>query len=331
MDKALSREKGVKIKRRKILQRFDDYKRRTSSNVWRINEELGRNDLYIKPSLQAGTMDGFVRILQTEKARISEDHVSNYGNKEFAPIKRLSELNACDTAPVSVRPDDELSKATYLMWQNDFSQLPVMLNHKKIIGVIDWESIAKTLISDSKAETVEDVMSTEFVLLDLDMPLFQAIREIISSGVVFVQESDRTVKGPITAHDINLEYLDQIAPFIHLEEIENMLRMLLDGKFEMRFLAQCANYEKDDRMPRSLSDLNFSDYTYILGNDEVWEKLNVPFHQSTFINDLNIVRQIRNNVVHFRPGSLDKKDLELLEQMSECLQEVCAIQSSCQS
>ncbi len=332
MEKALSKEKGVKIKRRKLLQRYDDYKRRTSSNVWRINEELGRHDLFLKPSLQAGTMDGYVRIVQTEKARISEDHAANYGNQEFDPIKRLSELHACDTVPVSVRPDDDLEKATYLMWQHDFSQLPVMLNHKKITGIINWESIAKAMISNTTTTKVEDVMSSEFVLLDLDMPLFQAIRDIISSGVVFVQDGDRTVKGPITAHDINLEYLDQIAPFIHLEEIENMLRMLLDGKFTMEFLAECANYDKkEDRMPRSLSDLNFSDYMFILGNEEVWEKVRIPFHKATFITDLNRVREIRNNVVHFRPGSLDQADLTLLEKTSECLQEVCAFKAGCES
>ncbi len=325
IEKAHKKEKGVKIKRRTILKRFADYKRRTSSNVWRINEELGRHNLCIQPSLQNGEMDAYVRILPAKMARISEDHVENYGNIEFDPIKRLSELNASKTVPVSVNPDDELSKATYLMWHHNFSQLPVMLNHKKIMGIVNWEGIAKALINGGAAATVKDVMEEEFTLLDRDMPLFQAIREIISNEVVFVQEKDRTIKGPITAHDINLEYLDQIAPFIHLEEIENMLRMLLDGKFEMQFLAECANYTEEDRMPHSLSDLNFSDYTFILGNERVWETIELPFHKTTFINDLHKVREIRNNVVHFRPGSLDAEDLSLLEKTSSCLQEICAI------
>ncbi|MGB3590083.1 MAG: CBS domain-containing protein [Nonlabens sp.] len=330
IDKALKKERGVKVKRRSILERYGDMKRRTSSNVWRINEELGRHGLHVKPSLQVGKMDGYVRILATEKARITNDPAANAGNFEFDPITRLAELNASETAPVSVHPDDELSKATYLMWHHNYSQLPVMLNHKKITGIIDWECIAKALLINHKAAKVSDVMNPEFTLLELDMPLFQAIREIITHRVVFVQEKDRTIKGPVTAHDINLEYLDQIAPFIHLEEIENMLRMLLDGKFEMKFLATCANYQEHDRQPTSLSDLNFSDYTFILGDETVWERLSLPFHKKTFVADLDRIRQIRNNVVHFRPGSLAGVDLELLENTSQCLQEICLMQKNCE-
>ncbi|MGB5980896.1 MAG: CBS domain-containing protein [Nonlabens sp.] len=325
IDKALDNKDGVKVKRRKLLKDYDDYERRSSKIVWRINEEVGRHGLQIKPSLQAGEMDDEVFLKPTKKARIHVDQVTNYGNEEFDPITRLSELKASKTEPVSVHPNDELSKATYLMWHHNFSQLPVMLNHKNISGIIDWESIAKALMTNPEAQKVGEVMRSEYTLLDLDMPLFSAIREIITNEVVFVKTEDRQIKGPITAHDINLEYLDQIAPFIHLEEIENMLRMLLDGKFEMKFLARCANYTKDDHMPSSLSDLNFSDYGFILGNEEVWEKLKLPFHQTTFIADLHKVREIRNSVVHFRSIEIDPEDLELLERTSKCLQEICAL------
>ena len=322
IEKAAESEEGITLTRRDVLHKYDGYKRRSSKVVWRINEELGRHGLKVKPSLQAGEMDDEVKVMPTKKARIDEQQISNLGNEEFDPITRLSELNAAKTDPVCVHPNDELTKATYLMWHHGFSQLPVMLNHKNISGIINWESIAKAKITNPEADKVEDVMSTDFTLLDLDMPLFQAIREIIKKDVVFVKTADREIKGPITAHDINLEYLDQIAPFIHLEEIENMLRMLLDGKFEMKFLAKCANYEGKEMQPTSLSDLNFSDYGFILGNEKVWETLKLPFHQTSFIADLHKVREIRNNVVHFRSGKLDEEQLELLEKTSRCLQEV---------
>ena len=106
IDTALEKKDGVKLKRRDVLKKYDNFKRRSSSVVWRINEELGRHGLKFKPSLQSGEMDDEISVIQTKKARISDDQVSNFGNEEFDPITRLSELKASKTEPVSVNPDN---------------------------------------------------------------------------------------------------------------------------------------------------------------------------------------------------------------------------------
>ncbi|MGN7061934.1 hypothetical protein ACTHRZ_11565, partial [Neisseria sp. P0001.S006] len=66
-------------------------------------------------------------------------------------------------------------------------------------------------------------------------------------------------------------------------------------------------------------DLNFGGYQTILGNSEIWKRLNLNLDRQEFIKTLDKIREIRNDVMHFDPDGLDKNSIELLEEFSHFL------------
>ena len=73
----------------------------------------------------------------------------------------------------------------------------------------------------------------------------------------------------------------------------------------------------------SLSDKNTSmvigDYVKVFGNERQWGELNIAADRKTFINQLEDIRNLRNNVMHFRPTGLEEGDMDHLRKFVEYL------------
>ncbi|MBE5320943.1 CBS domain-containing protein [Pedobacter sp. MR2016-19] len=312
--------KGIKMSKRDLIWCFDSYEKRTSGNVWRINEYLKSEKMIIVPSFQGGWIDEEIELKEKDKAKIKnaksdcEEHTT-----EFDPISRLSILEAASKIPVSISRDADLEKAYHLLWTNDFSQIPVMNNDRDILGVIGWKSIAKGLIAKKKSNCVKDFMNDDFKILSSETPLFDAIREVIKSGVIFVQDKERKIRGPITPFDLNEEFIEQIEPYILLEQIENFLRLILHNKIVLEDIIKLLFKDDTERKIESISDMNFGEYLVVIRNVEMWEALALPFVRADFINELDIIRKIRNGVMHFHPDKISNYELITLRKMSNFL------------
>lgn len=307
-----------KMSKRKFIWLFGSYEKRTSGNVWRINEYLQNEKMIVIPNYQGGWIDEQIELKEKDKAKITKGN----GEEEidiFDPISRLSLLEAASKTPVSVKRDAKLEKAYHLMWQNDYSQLPIMNNEREIIGIITWQSIAKGLIANKESNTVKDFISKCYKVLDENTPLFEAIKEVINFGVIFVKDKSNLIKGPVTPFDLNEEFIEQVEPFILLEQIENFIRLILNNKIILEDLLKLICLDNNDRDILSLSDLNFGDYLSIIENPEMWTLLKLPFDKSDFTNNLHCIREIRNGVMHFHPDKISKDELDLLRKTSTFL------------
>jgi predicted transcriptional regulator len=158
-----------KMSKRDFIWLFGWYEKRTSGNVWRINEYLQKEKMIVIPNYQSGWIDEKIEFKEKDKAKISKGNGEEEIDK-FDPISRLSLLEAASKIPVSVKRDAKLEKAYHLMWQNDYSQLPIMNNERDIIGIITWQSIAKGLIANKESNTVKDFVSKSFKVLDENTP-----------------------------------------------------------------------------------------------------------------------------------------------------------------
>lgn len=309
---------GVKMSKRSLISKFDWYEKRTSGNVWRINEYLKKEKMIVVPNYQNGWIDEIIELKGKDKAKIKKGNGEEH-NDDFDPINRLSVLEAASKTPISISRDTTLEKASHIMWKNEFSQLPIMNGDREVLGIISWQTIAKGLIAKKASNTVKDFMTNDFIVLDENTPLFEAIKQVIKKGIVFVSNQQNKIKGPVTTSDLNEQFIEQIEPYILLEQIENYIRLILHDKIILEDIVKLITIEDEERKLLSISDMTFGEYLRVIENPEMWKLLEIPFDRADFVNDLDEVRKIRNGVMHFHPDSISMKELTVLRKMSKFL------------
>jgi CBS domain-containing protein len=253
-----------------------------------------------------------VVVVMPEKPADTTSAIANtVGGAIEDPTYRIGRLPAANNPPISVKPNATLKEAVTLMLQHDFSQLPIMQSDREVKGVISWESIGVRLASGNGGEDVGSYMDPYYEL-SADVSLFAAIGVIVEHDYVLIRDSHKKIIGIVTTSDLSLQFHQLGEPFLLLGEIENHIRRLVDGKFTQEELT--ANRDPSDagREISTVSDLTFGEYVWLLQNPNNWERLDIFIDRKTFVEQLNKIRLIRNDVMHFDPDGLSPDDLEIL-------------------
>lgn len=246
----------------------------------------------------------------TETAFLPEDELISGAVSE--PAFRVSRLEASDVKLVTVKPDASLTEAITLMLRHDYSQLPVMTSEREVKGVISWESIAPILaLTKPESAVVRDYMKPHREINASDS-IFSALPRIIEYAYVLVRSSDQRISGIITTTDLSSQFRQLSEPFLLLSEIENHIRKLIDGKFTKDELISIVNPSDSERVIESVADLTFGEYIRLFENPELWKKTELQIDKKTFTKELDKVRIIRNDVMHFDPDGISEENHELL-------------------
>ena len=128
--------------------------------------------------------------------------------------------------------------------------------------------------------------------------------------------------GIITIADISSQFINVTEPFLLLEQIENHIRNILDGKFLLEEMKDFCNGDGDVKDIKYIDDLTFGNYIRIIENPENWERLKLSIDRSPFIKQLHKIREIRNDVMHFDPEGITSEQREDLLKMSKFLMEL---------
>jgi CBS domain-containing protein len=240
------------------------------------------------------------------------------------PTYRISKLAAANNTPISVRPTTTKREAVTLMMANDFSQLPVMTTEREVKGVISWASIGPRLALGKDGDLVQDLMDAHSEVR-ADLSIFQAIPSIVQQGYVLVRGPDNRITGIVTSSDLSLQFQQLAEPFLLLGEIENHIRLILVDKFSDEDLAAIQDPSDQQREVTSVADLTFGDYVRLLESDDRFDKINVPVDRKTFCKQLDEVRRIRNDVMHFDPDGILPSDLTRLREFANFLQRLKTI------
>ncbi len=200
----------------------------------------------------------------------------------------------------------------------DYSQLPVMPaeNSRSVNGMISWKSIGKASALGKKCTFVQDCMEPVDVLSN-ETPLFDAVKVILNKEVILVMANDKSITGVVTITDIGEQFIKMSEPFLILEQIENHIRNLLNGKFTFEQLKEYLDPGDGSRELKAISDLNFGEYVRILENPKNWSRLELTIDRSLFVKRLDEVRKIRNDVMHFDPDGISEKKLDMLRQTAQ--------------
>ena len=228
------------------------------------------------------------------------------------PTVRIGTLEAANSKPTSIKPDNPLEAATTLMQLNDFSQLPVMTSERDVKGIISWKSIGTRFSSGRECELVRHCMDPAFREIGIDAPLFDAVEDISQHGYVLVRGLDRKIAGIVTASDFAGQFSELAGPFLLIGEIEGYLRNIIHRKFTLDEMQEASHGLEGGRPIEGAADLTFGGYCQLLQNPNNWKKLRLTIDRVEFVKYMDEVREIRNDVMHFNPDGLDQEHKDKL-------------------
>lgn len=235
------------------------------------------------------------------------------------PTYRISKLGAANMAPVFVSPDRPVTDAVTLMLSHDFSQLPVMTSERVVKGMISWRAIGGRLALEREGGTIRDFMEEAFEI-GADRSVFAAIPTIVEQGYVLVRDSTGRISGIITTADLSMQFKQLAEPYLLLGEIENHVRRLMDGRFTKEELTQARDPTDATRQIENVSNLSFGELIRMLQQPTLWDRLGLAIDRVMFVKDLDDVRGIRNDVMHFDPDPLPEIHLMTLRRIVKFLQ-----------
>jgi len=260
-----------------------------------------------EPGVDEQPVESAAETLASEEIVATESPPS----KPAGPTHRLGKLKAANTPPERAAPDEPLERAITRMLTKDFSQLPVMTSDREIKGVVSWKTIGSRLVLGRKCRYVRDCMEPHQELR-VDASIFDAIRVIAEHDFVLVRGRDQKISGIVTATDINDQFRQLAEPFLLLADIETQLRNLIGPKFSAEELQRAKDPSDENRQVQEVADLTFGEYLRLLENGENWERLGLQLDRKTFIKDLERIRDVRNDVMHFDPDPMGSEDTRTL-------------------
>jgi hypothetical protein len=279
-----------------------------------IRRTLNKYNLATSPDFENVWIDRAITFVKAPGGG-SEDAVD--------PTVRLSQLDAANRKPLVVAPDAVLQQAVTQMLTKDYSQLPVMTGTRDVKGLVSWRSIGSRRALKRPCKTVKDCLD-DVTVLSSDEPLLSAIGVIAARDCALVQASDKTICGIVTAADLSVQFRLLAEPFLLVGEIERGVRHILHGKFSAQQLGQ-AKAPGDERQITSISDLNFGEYVRLVQNEDRWELLNLEVDRVEFCKNLERIRELRNDVMHFDPGGLEPTDIDFLNEFATFLRRLRSI------
>jgi hypothetical protein len=129
---------------------------------------------------------------------------------------------------------------------------------------------------------------------------------------VLVRAADNRIKGIVTSTDLNLQFQQLSEPFLLLGEIENFVRSLIDGKFTLAELRAIRDAADGGRPVESVADLTLGEIIRLVENPERWQRIGLQIDRVIFKNELERIRLIRNDVMHFDPDPISVEDHQSL-------------------
>lgn len=222
----------------------------------------------------------------------------------------------------AIARDKTVEEATTLMLMHQYSQLPVTQNMRDIDGMISWRSMGRARASGEPCEFVRDCRES-VQILDQDAPFFEAVDTITEREVVLVRGKDRTITGIVTTADLSREFHQKAEPFLLLEEVEDRIRILIESlNLSPEEIEKAKDPDDETREIEDVNDLTFGEYVRLLESRKNWDKLRLGIDRKLFGKLLNDVREVRNDVMHFRPDSSEPEDLDKVRMLRSLLEQL---------
>jgi hypothetical protein len=305
----------VTLSIRHLLQ-YWDAKRRGYWITEEIRRDLTAARLATNPPFTDGWIDSLISLIPiaSPSPKLDDETQQPAMLTAAATVQvslRVNSLASANAGVEFVRLDDTLERAQALMMHRDYSQLAVQSGPRDLRGAISWESIAQAKIRRPDAGLRDAVFTPEVVGINDD--LLTRIPMIVDASFVFVRAGDRQICGIVTTADLSLEFATLAKPFFLLAEVERRLRRLIDRNFPAEEIPAIVDPADARRSAVSASDLTLGECTRLLEDPKRWARLGWALDRVIFTRELDEIRVIRNEVMHFSPDPLDDEQVHKIE------------------
>jgi len=261
--------------------------------------------------------DGSTPAGETSAPNADVDPEEDENGQRAIPVPtefKLADLAAAETMPSCVLLNQRATEAFTIMQCSDFSQLPVVDGHGKYKSLISLRSLL-----EAKANSAEDDEARSLLVQDCldeigatscfpETRLEDAIASLRKNNCLVITDHDQRVHGIVTPYDLANEFATIVAPFKRIEEIEVRLKIRIASAFSPDQLGAALAPSDEEAARRNASDLTFGEIVRMMQNPQSWDQLrfSLEYDQGTIVKHLEWVRDIRNDLMHFReitPGT----------------------------
>ena len=256
--------------------------------------------------------------MSTEVAylKVLGNNITNKKDPRFEILHQINRLIPDDQKLISVGPDYTANNALKLIDDKGISQVPVIKNGE-VLGVFSYRSYAKKsskyAFNDIKGMNCGpgDMNVDEF----LETWSFAHVKEDMGNFLDIIEKNQGILIGApdniiaiVTPSDL-INYLYRISrPYILVKEIELAVRNLISDTLSDDELEKTAHKalkfmgKKGRKIPTSLNNMVFENYSSIITYKEVWNKFHEVFSTSTWMirYKLKEIARIRNITFHFK-------------------------------
>jgi CBS domain-containing protein len=256
---------------------------------------------------------------QIEESTIRSPDITRWLIKD--PTYRVSRLQAANQDITSIHPGGTLSEVVTLLLSKSTSQLPVMTNERNVKGIITWKSIGLKLSLGVNAAIASELMEPHKEIR-FDDSIFDAIPIIVENGYVLIRSKDERISGILTANDLSLQFRKLTEPFLLLSEIENLVRNMIGNRYSKTELVSACDPDVEGRQIEGVGDMTFGEYIRLLQNPDRWNQLYVKVDRKIFCSNLDRIRQIRNDVMHFDTDGITDEELQQLRDFASFMKQL---------
>jgi len=128
--------------------------------------------------------------------------------------------------PINVVPDYTAQQALELMIEHDFSQLPVVDENNKPLGIVTGDSILRAL-NNFGVSLTELQVSHAIVKVDQYSPdedLFDLLDDLKNTYAVLIVHNDGTLKSIVTSYDTTEYFRRRAEDMMYVEDIESTVK-----------------------------------------------------------------------------------------------------------
>lgn len=310
---------------RNLLEHWGE-SRRTGGVVAMIKADLAEKGLTTRPPFTEGSVEDEIELVAVSAEPGPGMHVvydTAVDDTEDVSGGAPATLRIGSLPPpkiLSVLPTVSLVYAKTLMLNRQFSQLAVIDEDGTFLGAVSWESIGKAHIASERPSLADTIAPA--IVVDHDALLLEQIDVIYSKGYVFVRSSDRSrVGGIVTAADLTRQFGNVARPFVLIEEAENRLRRRAGEVYTTNELRANLPPHRRNRVHHA-KDLTLGNYVYLMRSEENWAKLDWNVDREFFIDRLDEVVKVRNELMHFTPDPLSSEHYAAVDGLLELLRTV---------
>jgi CBS domain-containing protein len=223
----------------------------------------------------------------------------------------VSQLLQNKEAVLTIQRDTKVRDALSLMVENDFSQLPIVDEKGKLVGIATEKSIIGTYFHTTGMVSILDLnvghCQTKPYTIQKDADIFEVLDLLKNTYAIVVVDHDRPI-GILTDYDTTHFFRDLSEGLILVEDIEVTLRHYIEAthpnehSLDTALMRAFRAHRQDPTRPaKEYTDLSFGDHIQLITAEDNWERFSAYFEpKEMFLQLMNQVGQIRNQLAHFR-------------------------------